>query len=706
MFNKLYSKILERLDRHIIIITDTDSKIIFVNEHFTEITKYTKEEAIGAKPSILKSGKMEKSFYEEMWKTILSGETWKADIINKTKDGDEFIAEQTIYPFYEDEEIKYFIGVQENVTKQREDERIIKYQNLFLNNVLKNIEAGILVMNNNGEFVYSNRKSNEILGIVELKNHMFDDPIWNVRDLYDNKISIKNLLFNRVFKDNEIIKNEDYKIKNLKNEEKIIRISSSRLDYNGVFEVVFSIIDKTEEINQRNLSEKNRKKYELMFKNNKTPILVIDPKTGEILDSNKAAADFYEYSIDEIKKIKIYDINTLDEQDIKENMQEVLYEGSNYFNFSHKTKTGKIKDVEIYSNKTDINGKIILYNSIYDKTEKNLAIRQKNDILNQLEGVIQALPGYLVVFDKKYQTILSSNREEFNPDLYKEIRDYNIKFEKKILHHYNISINGEYFIIYEYGIFDKNEIKYIVKYAIDVTDLYIAKQEAEEASRAKDYFIASMSHEIKTPLNGLLGMLELLEDTKLDDNQRKIVEMAQGAGNILFSILNDILDFSKLEMGKLKYNPIEIDIKKIVEDVIHSFQYSARKKGIKIYNEITESKIIKTDDSKLRQIFFNIIGNAVKFTDEGHVRIFLEENDNSICFSIEDTGIGIPKEKHDEIFKSFFQIENNIKQKKPGSGLGLSISKKLAQLLGGDIIIESEEGKGTTFTICIKKQLD
>ena len=227
---------------------------------------------------------------------------------------------------------------------------------------------------------------------------------------------------------------------------------------------------------------------------------------------------------------------------------------------------------------------------------------------------------------------------------------------------------------------------------------------AEAASKAKGEFLVNMSHEIRTPLNGIIGMAELATDTDLDENQRNIFHTINAEANSLRDIINDILDFSKIEAGKFGLEEIPFNLRHTIEDVANSFAHRAEQKGLEFISFLSPdvpSRLIG-DPGRLRQILTNLSGNALKFTHEGEICIeadMAEDVGNKvrINFLVKDTGIGIPKEKQATIFESFTQADGSTTRKYGGTGLGTTISKQLAEMMGGEIGVESEEGKGSTF---------
>lgn len=242
----------------------------------------------------------------------------------------------------------------------------------------------------------------------------------------------------------------------------------------------------------------------------------------------------------------------------------------------------------------------------------------------------------------------------------------------------------------------------------DVTDLKTAQLKAVRADKAKSEFLANMSHEIRTPMNGIMGMSQLLSNCQLGSREREFVQTIDRSGQALLTIINDILDFSKIEAGHIELDHSPFLLRESLEDVTALLSTAAADTGVDLLLRIAPDlpETYLGDVGRVRQILTNLVGNALKFTHEGHVLISVTGNLTdqmaSLKIAVSDTGIGIEKDQLLHVFEKFSQADGSATRQYEGTGVGLTIASNLTQLMNGDIIAQSEVGKGSIFTVEIE----
>ena len=283
----------------------------------------------------------------------------------------------------------------------------------------------------------------------------------------------------------------------------------------------------------------------------------------------------------------------------------------------------------------------------------------------------------------------------------KTVKDFKIRFKKK---------NGNFKTL-KLRVFPLE--KTIFGTARDITErlvyeehLKAAKEKAEESEKLKTAFIANMSHEIRTPLNGIIGFTNLLKTNHSEEKKEKFLKIIEQSGEQLLNVVNDILDISKIQSGQIIPKNDTINLSTFLEEVTETFSFEATQKSIalKFSNISGRECIIKNDKLILKQIFSNLISNAIKYTQKGEVSVTLDHDTKNVSVSVEDSGFGIPDEMKDRIFERFVRIEDPEHANIRGTGLGLSIVKALCNVMGAKITLHSKLGIGSTFTVTFSKR--
>lgn len=360
-----------------------------------------------------------------------------------------------------------------------------------------------------------------------------------------------------------------------------------------------------------------------------------------------------------------------------------------------------------------------LLSLVASKTVNGVAILDKNGFISWVNDAYENLTGYLLeeIKGKLAGDVLkgdgTSERElERARQLQKELQPFNLE-----ILNYRKDNEPVWFSVSNTPVLDaKGNLIQFVEIVNDITErkyaefeLINTKEEALHLSKAKEMFLSVMSHEIRTPLNAVLGLSRILQEENTNPSQAQTLDLLRFSAENLLSLINDILDFTKIETGNLELESIEVPIKDLIEKTVSSIQFKAQEKGV-TFNADVATEVPDTilgDHTRIYQILMNLLGNSVKFTEKGEIKIKLdlvENREESVVlrFEVSDTGIGIPKDKLGSIFEVYKQAGADTARKYGGTGLGLSITKKLIELHGSEIIVESEVGKGTQFSFVIE----
>ena len=460
---------------------------------------------------------------------------------------------------------------------------------------------------------------------------------------------------------------------------------------------------------------------------------------------NKGACDMLGYTREEFKSLTIYDIDI----DFVENDPRIdlsifnsTQENKSFvFEARHRKKNGEIIPVEVNTLYIWVNKEQYVLSFVRDISERKkheLALLKSQKVLRESQRVAKIgnfemsfKDGSLIWSDEVY-SLFGYNKDEItlNFDVLKQIMphedylgvmdalersvDNNCFYEHE---HRGIKKNGELFYVYVSGYLEldhNHEIERVYGVLQDISaqkyqqhQLIQAKEKAEQSDRLKSAFLANVSHEIRTPMNAIIGFSAFLKD---EDNTRediaRFADIISNSGEHLLSLINDIIDISKIDTGQVDIVKTQVNIKRLlleVKDFFSSFLHTNNKKDVELIFEFPVNQLVVfTDEMRLKQILINLISNAVKFTNKGFIKVLCKAKGTYLYFDVIDSGIGISKEKRKIIFERFQQGSATTEKVYGGTGLGLAIAKACVNLLGGEIDVESEEGKGSHFYFTIK----
>ena len=496
---------------------------------------------------------------------------------------------------------------------------------------------------------------------------------------------------------------------------------------------IMNALEQKRATRERELAEKrlmeSEKIYRYMFAKNPQPMWIYDVETLSFLEVNYAAVNLYGYSRDEFLSMKVNDIrvnhkdyiisdNTRTgpkygyETDIENRRKDgsiiITETSSHYFSFnSRPARHVLVRDITV---QRQSESQVRLLSRAIEQSPVCVMITDRSGLIEYVNPRFTELTGYLLedlIKDELRIITPNVNEKNFYYTLLEKITKGSIwqgEFQ-------NMKKNGELFWAKTDISSIMNENGEISKYIIlmeDVTerkallaDYIKAKERAEESDRLKTAFLHNISHEIRTPLNAIMGFSQMLTDQELTTDDRvSFSDIIQKSGQQLLVIINDIVNISALEAGQETCNKKSFNVNNLIRQICNQFSIKTKEQGLSINLNLAisdENAYINSDEIKFIQILSNLLTNAFKFTHKGYVEVGYELQKEKMQFYVKDTGIGIPDDMHDEIFKRFRQIEVGDSRKYGGSGLGLPISKAYVKLLGGDIWLDSVVGEGTTF---------
>ncbi len=726
-----------------IVITDTNGLIQYANPRFYETTGFTPEEVIGKNPRIVKYENSEIN-YHEMWQTIKGGDTWIGEFLNKTKRGDLFWEIATITPVKNSEgKIINYLAIKENITKRKLAEKKLQKAKDFYLKLLEDFPLMVWQCDTRGKFNFFNRTFTEFTGKV------FRDPS---KQLLANLILEKD---RKVFLDafEMSLKKKmpfvvEYRMKDrYDNYRWVLNHGTPFTDmegnYGGFIATCIDIHDRR--IMEERLIE-SEDRYRRMFEDSSLGIFKLD-RSLTFVNANKAFAEMlgYENTVDflidinnnptkffpEFSKEKELGRRLVRSKENRFVLEKELYrkDGSKMYALIHLRKVyERSRDKQFYmegfiedvTSRKLAERKLVFseqkFKSLFEKSYEAILMLDNSKVVdcNRKASELFGLDGGKLLF----KTIA-----DLSPEKQDDLQDTQQMFRQKI----SLAMQGDAqtfeCLMLRNGkafhaevsfarIFLRN--KYMIQAIVrDVSEkklaekqLKQARDDAEKARMAQSEFLSLMSHEIRTPLNAVVSLTDLMLHEQLNPDHRENLDTIKVSARHLLGLIDDILDYNKIESGNIQFVEEPFEIRTLVEQLRKVLMVKAREKNLTLVTDIGENvpETLKADTLRLKQVLFNMLSNAIKFTEEGSVSLKIEKPDpesDMIHFEVRDTGIGIAADRLEAIFEKFTQEKYSTTRKYGGSGLGLTICKKLVELQGGTIKARSKPGKGSVFQFFI-----
>ncbi len=726
-----------------IMITDLNGIIQHVNPSFLRISGYSKAEVVGRKPSFLRSGKTPLSVYQQLWETITHGKLWHGEFVNRKKNKEIFIESALIVPIRDQFGVMtHYLASKSDITSQRRAEMLLEQSRRDLAKAQEVSHTGSWAWNLEDDRL---SWSDEMFNICRLNPQSYQPTysgyLQRVHD--EDRGSLKEAVNRTMVSPFPPFRNE-HRI-NCDDGEVLWVETRGEMENQAQGEgmqLVGTLADITERKQREKALQESQEQYRKLLETSQFVPWELDLTTNCFTYMGPQIFDLLGNQPEEWLDIDYWlsRVHPDDRERANQICSVATAQGEDHdFEYRMIAKDGRtiwIRDVVTVVHQRDrVVGLRGFFIDITVQKTGEIELRQTMELLKKNEHQLQAilsntsalvflkdLQGRYLLINRRFESLFHVSNEEIQG---KTVFDLYPPQAAKALHENDQKIirNGHSmemeeiipqddgihtYLSVKFPLYDEHKTIFALGgIATDITDRKVAelklkkaKQNAELANQAKSQFLAAMSHDIRTPMNAILGMGEILAESGLTAKQRQYLNVLTHAGEGLLALINDILDLSKIEAGQLQMETVSFDLYDLVEGAGQILQHKAAQKQIELTLAIhpdTPHEVMG-DPQRLRQILLNLLGNAIKFTPEGSIDLSMAPQQGDLVrFVVSDTGIGIPKEKFTDIFRSFTQAETSTTRRFGGSGLGLAICAQLVEKMGGEIWVESELGVGSRF---------
>ncbi len=727
----------------IVSITDTTGRIIYANAMFSQISGYSNAELIGQNHRMLLSRTQPEGYWDLVWKTISSGYVWRGEVCNRAKDGSLYWVDTVIAPYFGETGIEKYISIRTDITANKQASQVLDVERQRLNNIITGTRAGTWEWNHQTDQAIVNARWAEMLG------YTLDEVVADPNRIWRECVHPQDLLAaGQNLQEHLAGQRDAYEFEGRVRDKSgqwrwhLTRGRVCTYSADGKPEWIYGIaLDITD-----SKSTAFEREVQAASLRDSAAFLA---RAGRIAGIGRWQYDLEQGSINwSDQTCHIHDVAAGHVPTLEESIAFFAPEARAEISAAIEAarKTGKPWDLELplvtamgrriwvrcAAEAEYRDGKRIrlvgIFQDISLRRKLEDEVRQKNVMM---KNILENIPVGLSVMDKNLNLVVD------NPQ-FRQLLDFpDTLFAGEVTTFESIirfnAMRGEY------GNGDRDTVVrdimdqarqgqahrfqrqrgdgrtlevrgapmpdggFVTTYS-DITELTRATEAAQSASRSKSQFVANMSHEIRTPMNAILGMLKLLHKTELSTRQLDYATKAEGAAKSLLGLLNDVLDFSKIEAGKMALDPQPFRMDRMLRDLSVILSANVGAKPVEVLFDVDPAMphVMVGDAMRLQQVLINLGGNAIKFTSEGEVVVQFKVVEHSaqhtlLRIAVRDTGIGIAPEHVSHIFDGFSQAEASTTRRFGGSGLGLSICKRLVELMGGNLQIDSQPDRGSTF---------